>query len=329
MAGSQGSLSLTYTVDGGSRFQRTLTFPGGARDWIHLRLIETGAIAPGNHTVKVVLDRSIGQSLMIDYMLYTPTFATLATMPDLSALVSPPPSPTPSVTSLPLPTESRQSEPSSSSSSSGTPAGAIAGGVVGGLVAAALLVLLFFLWRRRRREADTEAQARPISGSRLFLIPISSPSNTPSAFRSPLSGYQIEPLHAGPTSGMSERSTVYSPQPTLPSTVPRQSSDQLSSITSGSQPQSQSQSVANRRAEINRRIQELQVLITQYDAEEAALGPSSSAAGPGVEQSTIDEMRRQIQQLSEENARLAGIPPPAYQDGALSPSRTFGYSKGS
>lgn len=82
-------------------------------------------IQPGNHTVTIQVAECNGQTLIIDYVLYTPSFSTLATMPNLSGWSFPRPPTKPNRT------------------------GAIVGGVIGGL-ALVIFGCLLLVWARRR-----------------------------------------------------------------------------------------------------------------------------------------------------------------------------------
>ncbi|KAJ7598057.1 hypothetical protein C8J56DRAFT_818623 [Mycena floridula] len=54
----------------------------------NFKLFTTGDLAAGDHTVTATLTKCVGQLLIVDYIQYTPSFSSLATMPDLSGGVT-------------------------------------------------------------------------------------------------------------------------------------------------------------------------------------------------------------------------------------------------
>lgn len=157
-----GSISLSYSVDNGTALQKEYTGSGSTGgDLFNYLLVDTGTLAAGNHTVTVNLTGvSLGQTLIVDYILYTPSFKTLSTMPDLTAAIPPKPSQSLSQSVSPSETASTSdstssiaASPISASVSSKTPPGAIAGAVAGGVILVAILAFLSFWLRSRRRHA--------------------------------------------------------------------------------------------------------------------------------------------------------------------------------
>ncbi|KAJ7210278.1 hypothetical protein C8J57DRAFT_1608099 [Mycena rebaudengoi] len=106
----------------------------------------------GNHNVTFTLSKCKNQTLIIDYIVYTPSFNSLATMPDLTGPA------THTVSALiPLPTGT-----STTHNSHGKPQSHIAtlaGGIVAGLVCMALVVT-FLVWHRRLRAKNLHYPAQ-------------------------------------------------------------------------------------------------------------------------------------------------------------------------
>ena len=129
---------MTYNIDGGSNFTQTYQSDGTnpIEEEPNFKIVDTGYLAAGNHTVALTLTDCVNQTLVLDYKLYTPSFNTLASMPNLTAS---------------NPSSTGQTSPTASSSGSKSHVGAIAGGVVGGVAFIAILIALVFFWLRRRR----------------------------------------------------------------------------------------------------------------------------------------------------------------------------------
>ncbi|KAJ7584085.1 hypothetical protein C8J56DRAFT_1028083 [Mycena floridula] len=157
-----GSFDLTIQVDQQSPF--TLTYDSSAQhtplvpQQPHFKLFNTGDLSIGDHTVVANLSRCTGdQSLIVDYITYTPGFSSLATMPNLTDGHR---------TSIPSPDSDNNG-----SSTKKTPVGAIAGGVVGGVVVLAILAVLGFLfWRKRSRRGEREAEQRDVPPSTAYMV---------------------------------------------------------------------------------------------------------------------------------------------------------------
>ena len=95
------------------------------------------SIPAGDHTLVVNITACVNQTFIFDYLTYTPSFSSLATMPNLTT---------------------QTSSASSSSSSKPVPIGGIVGGVLSGLallfaIAAAILLLR----RNRSRKQKNDA----------------------------------------------------------------------------------------------------------------------------------------------------------------------------
>lgn len=140
-----GSISLSYTIDNGSVFTNSHTASGSGTDQHNYLLIDTGPLTSGNHTLTVNLSAVIEQALIVDYILYTPSFSTLAGMPNLTVVAAP------SSTSLGgFASATSSALADSNSNSRKSPTGAIAGGVIGGVAILSFFLALFF-WLRKRR----------------------------------------------------------------------------------------------------------------------------------------------------------------------------------
>ncbi|KAJ7598056.1 hypothetical protein C8J56DRAFT_1021981 [Mycena floridula] len=272
-----GSYDLTVTVDNQQPF--TVTFDSSTTNTLNVpnqpnvKLFTSGDLDPGDHTVVANLSRCVNQTLIIDYVQYTPGFSTLATMP---ILVDGHRS-SPSVVGSTAAGKPTGLADSGSTSSKKVSTGAIVGGVVGGLVALVILGLLFFLWRRRQRRPESLDRVYPMQQS-YAVDPFVAPSNSS----------QFTPLRRAPEDF------------SRPSTAPTFSSGPPSSIASFSATGSvMSPTVTTAsRPEIRQRLMELQRLIEETENE-----------------GSVDDMRRQIEALREQNERLATMAhPPAYND---------------
>jgi hypothetical protein len=189
-----GSLSLSYTIDGGNAITVSPKIVDDTRDELNYVMLQTGPLAAGNHTIVVTLtDIVTNQKFIVDYITYVPSFPNLAAMPKLSNLSSESwsnstsqsqsspnasdsslsnnssgstsssrnaSSPTsPSNPSPPRTSHSSSSNNSSASAprpSSSGHVGAIAGSVVGSVACLAIIIIAVLLCIRRRRPSATE-----------------------------------------------------------------------------------------------------------------------------------------------------------------------------
>lgn len=139
-----GSFNLSFQIDNQSPSTKMFSSQGSdpqakdTQEEHNFKLFDTGELQAGNHTVLLNLTACTDQTLMVDFLTYTPSFSTLATMPNLTS------------SSDSAQTVSSTSS-SSASSSTKVSVGAIVGGTLGGC---ALLILLGFLlfWRRNHSQ---------------------------------------------------------------------------------------------------------------------------------------------------------------------------------
>ena len=136
----------------------TTEYAQGMKQTENFILFKNTTLEAGNHTLQIVVTNCVNIVFELDYILYTPSFSTLASMPS-------------------LPSTSTQSSTASSSSSTVTPsnshqksstAAAIAGGVIGGAVL--LLVLLFLLCRKKLLKRNTFSPSMRMSSMMQFSV---------------------------------------------------------------------------------------------------------------------------------------------------------------
>ncbi|KAJ7587013.1 hypothetical protein C8J56DRAFT_943396 [Mycena floridula] len=156
-AGITGSLVLSYSIDNGKVLRRSYdTTTPASVDILNFLLLDTGPLVSGNHTVMVNVTDAVGLTLIVDYIRYIPSFATLATMPNLTVSET---STSASVSgSTAVSSTGSATGVSAVTSSSSSHTGAIAGGVVGGIAVVALLIFLLFWFRRRPNAKESNPQ---------------------------------------------------------------------------------------------------------------------------------------------------------------------------
>ncbi len=139
-----GGMTLSYNINGGTNFSQTFTSDGSnpIKEEPNFKLVDTGPLSPGNYTLTLTLTDCVGQTLLVDYILYTPSFSNLASMPNLTALSNTTQSQTSTVGQTS--TASTGGATNSPQPSSKSNAGAIAGGTVGGIVFLVILGALAF-----------------------------------------------------------------------------------------------------------------------------------------------------------------------------------------
>ena len=153
-----GSLTATYTLDGTSTTKTYVVttsspqFTKKFEEETNYILFSSDPLAAGGHTLVINITQCVNQAFILDYITYTPSFSTLASMPNLTS----------------LPTSTFKSG-SSSATSSGSqvnhsnieskkiPISAIVGGVLGGILFFVLIgFLLGYLRRKRAHDASCE-----------------------------------------------------------------------------------------------------------------------------------------------------------------------------
>lgn len=161
-----GSLSISYSVDDGTKTTRSFATNGTGRYPYHpnFLLVDTGALPVGDHTITLTLTSCTNQTLFIDYIFYSPGFDTLATMPNVT--ISPDSSPAAAGSSSPSPSPTNTPTPGSISnltSSKTVPLGPIIGGAVGGVCLLVIICLsIFWFIRRRRLRVQNSNNEQPI-----------------------------------------------------------------------------------------------------------------------------------------------------------------------
>lgn len=155
-----GTLSVNYTLDGVSSIQnyavttKTTQYIQGVKQTENFVLFQSPTLVAGNHTLQIQVTDCVNQIFELDYILYNPSFASLASKPS---------APSPSTTS----TSTTVAAPHASTKGS-TPTAAIVGGVVGGLVLL-LLISLLILYRKRFFKRPTPSPSMRTSSTFLFL----------------------------------------------------------------------------------------------------------------------------------------------------------------
>ena len=209
-----GSVGATYTLDGTplsqtyTVTQSTPQFTGNSSDQANYLLYGFDFLQSGNHTLVVdVTSVTNSQTFIFDYLTYTPTFSSLATMPNLTGLSftstatgSSGKSQTAAATGAHSSSTSTSSASAASSSKSSSPAGAIAGGVIGGLILLSA-VAAFFFWYGRRSGSQKTAQSTALP-TNYASEPLAANmrQQTPGQASSPSNGNTISPfLDAGVT----------------------------------------------------------------------------------------------------------------------------------
>ncbi|THV02160.1 hypothetical protein K435DRAFT_836527 [Dendrothele bispora CBS 962.96] len=159
------NLGLNFTLDGYSQLvtftNEDLSLPGGSP---HFPYFRNDSLSEGNHTlIMTVVDVTGNTSVIIDYLTYNPSFATVRDKPTFSISNS---------TSAPSPPETQSPDPTPGPESD---RGAIAGGVVGGVVFLVLLALGVWLVYRKKQQArrlyQRESQTMNAPTSNLTIAP--------------------------------------------------------------------------------------------------------------------------------------------------------------
>ncbi|KAJ7471069.1 hypothetical protein FB451DRAFT_326599 [Mycena latifolia] len=271
-----GSIAASFSVDGKSS-SRTFSSSTEAPfdDQPNFEFFNATGLQPGNHAMVINVTNVVGtQFLRLDYILYEPSFDTLAAKPNFTS---------PASSSSATPSAAPATAPVLASNPHHTNVKAIAGGVVGALVFLALLAVAFMLWTRsRRRRVANAFQENGIFPSKIDV------------YVPPRPDIQIN------TAGSRERqgggsldtdATLWATSSIAPSTAPMSSYNPSS--------------FSSRQAYIRARMEEISGLTTQLERE--------TAVSDG-DREQITALQRRIDLLVAENARLANLPPPAYDD---------------
>jgi len=139
-----GALTLSFTLDNAtvSRSYRvnadTPQFKQELEQQQNFNFYSYDFLTTGDHTLVVNVTECVNQTFAFDYITYTPSFATLADMPN-----------------LPLPSSTQKIESPSSKKTSKT---AIIGGIAGAVIILLLLLGLVFIFRRKRRSSPTSTK---------------------------------------------------------------------------------------------------------------------------------------------------------------------------
>ena len=159
--GNIGTLTATYTLDGGTPVVGTYLVTTSSQEYIdgnlersNFRFFLLDSLSAGNHTLVINVTQCQNHTFVFDFVTYTPSFSNLASMPSL--VFTPPAStsaPALTTASHVSPTASLASQ--TSASSRHTPVGTIVGGAVGGLGLLALVFIpLIVFWLRRRKAEE-------------------------------------------------------------------------------------------------------------------------------------------------------------------------------
>jgi len=315
-----GTISATYTMDG---FPTNATytvnasspeFTSGVKQLENYLLYSNDSLSSGDHTLQLQITNCVSQTFALDYIIYTPSFATLASKPSLP-LSSPSNSGSPNPSSTLLQTGSLSSLQSSSPSStlvaskpgtqsnastSASPKAAIVGGVLGGVTFLVLLLLFCLLWRRNSKRRTL---LQPMSPG---VFPTDTPgplSIQPFVLSTPTTGShspQTETKMGSPISP--SRRQVLSPS----NNVPRVISSDFSSSTGERETGRLSRS----------QVQRLQILIQDFNREINATSPDRD--NTSFDSARITELHGRIAELTREHpgtddVSQTSLLPPAYE----------------
>ncbi|KAJ7052709.1 hypothetical protein C8F01DRAFT_997685, partial [Mycena amicta] len=169
-------LQMSFTLDNAEPIMVNITSQEFAWEQPHVVYFNASSISAGNHTLVGTIVDVAGSTLpraRIDYITYTPSFASQAEMPVLPPFAS-----TTTVTSSTTTATSFMSESPTSSSVAGSGGSdkakirinkaAVTGGAVGTVVLCGLAILLVVYLRRRQRRNRNLYQGTSSSPSRRF-----------------------------------------------------------------------------------------------------------------------------------------------------------------
>ena len=136
-----------YTMDGVASTQvyPTSSLTPGYTDGNYV-MYSRDPLTAGDHTLQMQIMQCVNQTFRLDYIIYTPSFDTLATKPNITNLPSQSMSTSTSASSS-TSTASPTPDNFSPNTSKSTAVGAIVGGVLGG-IAFLLFILFLLLWKR-------------------------------------------------------------------------------------------------------------------------------------------------------------------------------------
>ncbi|PPQ92273.1 hypothetical protein CVT25_008581 [Psilocybe cyanescens] len=194
-----GVLSATYTLDGSSTTQSypvttsSPQFIQGDKEAVNLQYFSQDNLSAGEHTLVINITESQNVLYALDYITYSPSFSTLATMPNLSnktatstggsSVLS---SSATSSSGSTTPTGLQNPQPQARTKS--THVGPIAGGVVGAILVLALLAIVL-IWIRRRRVSSDKAAVSHSNISQFILEVYQSMCSTKNRRLGATSGY--------------------------------------------------------------------------------------------------------------------------------------------
>ncbi|THV02162.1 hypothetical protein K435DRAFT_360116 [Dendrothele bispora CBS 962.96] len=283
---------LNFTLDGHSQSavftNGGFPQPGGSP---HFPYFRNDSLSEGNHTLIMTVNDVTGNaSVIIDYLTYKPSFATVGdkpTFPPVTISNESTPTSSPSGTQSPDPTPGPQSN-----------TGAIAGGVVGGIIFLALLALGAWLLYRKKQQAR-----------RLYQRESMNAPPTPA-----MSNLAVEPfVLPNPTESSSRKGTpsgsLQSPLATVPRTSKRQPQESTESEHSPSLISHTVSSPVEQHAELRRQRDELEETVHNLESQ-SQRGDTESSNQNFATQDQIREMQSRIDMLTREMGRY--MMPPAY-----------------
>ncbi|KAJ6543580.1 hypothetical protein DFH09DRAFT_1390784 [Mycena vulgaris] len=269
-----GSIAASFSVDGkpsGLTFSSSTEAP--FNDEPNFEFFKATGLQPGNHTLVVNVTNAVGaQSLMLDYILYQPSFDTLASKPNFTAVAT-------SASSAAASSATASSAAASSaagSSSSHSNVKAIVGGVVGGLILLVLLGIGFLLWTRSRKRRATTSDNENYSSKIDAYGPNMTVNTNTTEWQERQGRASLDTSVTWPSSSVPSSTAL------MPSYDPS--------------------SLSSRQAYILARVEEISGLTAQLQRE----------AAMSTDRERMAALQARIDQLTAENARLNNLPPPAY-----------------
>ena len=150
---NRGNISATFTVDGVTAPRTYKQDEIANRETPNFLYYSSSELAAGDHTLIVNVTEVNNRTFMLDYITYTPSFATFAAMPLLSNTTS-------TITSASVNTStSLGNQPSQVGTSQPLQTAAIVGGVIGVLALGVLVAIMgLFLRRRKAKQAENISQ---------------------------------------------------------------------------------------------------------------------------------------------------------------------------